>query len=142
MRLPDRAAHAARRCDRISAARPDLEVTAQVVPVRVTGDPHHLHRVLRNLVDNAARHARRTVSITLTKSGLVVADDGPGIPAADRDRVFDRFVRLDEDRSRRGGGAGLGLAIVRELVAAHGGTVTVGASPTGGAEFHVTLPTP
>lgn len=126
--------------DRLSAARPDLEVTVRATPVRVTGDPHHLHRVLRNLADNAARHARRTVSITLTESGLVVADDGPGIAPADRERIFERFVRLDGHRSRQGGGAGLGLAIVRELVAAHGGTVTVGSAPDGGAEFRVTLP--
>ncbi len=72
---------------------------------------------------------------------LIVADDGHGIDPADQARVFDRFVRLDESRSRDRGGAGLGLAIVRELVAAHGGSVTVGTSAElGGAEFTIRLP--
>lgn len=131
--------------DRIAAARPGLTVEVRATPVRVGGDPHHLHRILRNLVDNAGRHARHRVVITLTAqpgaAELVVADDGPGVAAADRDRIFERFVRLDEDRSRRGGGAGLGLPIVRELVDAHGGTVTVGPTADGGAQFRVTLPT-
>jgi len=69
-----------------------------------------------------------------------VADDGPGIPAADRDRVFDRFVRLDPERSRSGGGAGLGLAIVREIVAAHHGSVRVEDRPGGGARMTIQLP--
>jgi signal transduction histidine kinase len=69
-----------------------------------------------------------------------VEDDGPGIPSEQRERVFDRFVRLDESRQRRSGGSGLGLAIVRELVSAHGGTVTAGASDLGGARFEVRLP--
>jgi signal transduction histidine kinase len=129
--------------DRIVAARPDLTVEVHVTPVRVSGDPHHLHRIVRNLVDNASRHARRRIVITLTGPGdgaeLVVADDGPGIPEADRDRVFERFVRLDEGRSRDRGGAGLGLPIARELARVHGGTVTVGQAPDGGAEIHVTL---
>ena len=71
---------------------------------------------------------------------MTVADDGPGIPEADRARVFDRFVRLDSDRSRSGGGTGLGLAIVSEVVAAHGGSVTVGERPGGGALVTVQLP--
>jgi signal transduction histidine kinase len=130
--------------DRIAAARPDLAVEVHATPVRVSGDPHHLHRIVRNLVDNAARHARRTVSLTLAgpdgTAEITVADDGPGIPDADRERVFERFVRLDEDRSRQRGGAGLGLPIARELVVAHGGTVAVGSAPGGGAQFHVALP--
>jgi signal transduction histidine kinase len=132
--------------DRITASRTDLRVDVRAAPVRVTGDPHHLQRILRNLADNAARHARTTVTITLAETAgaatIVVADDGPGIPEADRERVFDRFVRLDEDRSRQRGGAGLGLAIARELAAAHGGTVTVAPASGGGAEFQITLPKP
>jgi signal transduction histidine kinase len=81
--------------------------------------------VLVNLVDNAVRHARTGVRVTVAPRTLSVADDGPGIAAADRARVFDRFTRLDWDRGRESGGAGLGLAIVRELVQAHGGTVSL-----------------
>jgi signal transduction histidine kinase len=101
--------------------------------------------MVQNLADNAARHARATVGFVLREdpSGttqLSVEDDGPGIAEADRRRVFERFVRLDGARARDAGGSGLGLAIVAEIVAAHGGTVTVGPSPLGGARFEVVLP--
>jgi signal transduction histidine kinase len=100
--------------------------------------------VLRNLLDNAARHAVHTVGITVEAhdgtAEITVADDGPGIAPGDRDRVFDRFVRLDEDRSRTGGGTGLGLPIAREIVAAHGGTLTIEESPAGGALLRLRLP--
>ena len=71
---------------------------------------------------------------------LAVDDDGPGIPEADRERVFERFVRLDDARARDNGGSGLGLAIVAELAGAHGGAVAVASSPLGGACIEVTLP--
>ncbi|HEY8546179.1 MAG TPA: HAMP domain-containing sensor histidine kinase [Acidimicrobiales bacterium] len=107
-------------------------------------DPDALARVVRNLVDNAARHATGRVALGLAEDGdevvLTVDDDGPGIPAGERERVFERFVRLDDARARDGGGSGLGLAIVRELVTAHGGTVTVGEADLGGARFTVRLP--
>ncbi len=113
-------------------------------PVRIIGDRSQLVRVLRNLVDNARRHARSRVLVTVTREHdvavLSVADDGPGVPAADRERVFERFVRLDDARARTDGGSGLGLAIVSEVVAAHGGAVTVGDAPGGGALFQVRLP--
>jgi signal transduction histidine kinase len=103
------------------------EVRAE--PVRVTGDRAQLVRVVRNLVDNARRHARTRVLVTLsTDAGYAVvevSDDGPGVAPEDRERVFERFVRLDEARARADGGAGLGLAIVSEIVAAHGGTIEV-----------------
>ncbi|WP_433042818.1 sensor histidine kinase [Dactylosporangium sp. CS-033363] len=130
--------------ERLAADHPGLKVTARTAPVRVSGDPHHLQRVLRNLVDNAARYAKNTVEVTLEAQGgtaeIVVADDGPGIAAEDRVRVFDRFVRLDEDRSRAGGGTGLGLPIARDIATAHGGTLTVEESPAGGALLRLRLP--
>jgi signal transduction histidine kinase len=118
------------------------EVRAE--PVRVIGDRGQLGRVVRNLVDNARRHARSRVLVTVRREGdtavLEVLDDGPGVPPADRARVFERFVRLDDARARSDGGSGLGLAIVAEVVAAHGGSVTVEEGPTGGALFRVRLP--
>jgi signal transduction histidine kinase len=118
--------------------------TSAVSPVRVDGDGATLRRMLRNLAENAARHARGKVALALAEvdgeAMIHVDDDGPGIPAADRRRVFDRFVRLDESRSRAGGGSGLGLAIVAEIAAAHSGDVTVGESPLGGARFTVRIP--
>jgi signal transduction histidine kinase len=93
-------------------------------PVVVRGDALDLSRVLTNLVDNAVRHTSSKVEVALTADGvLTVTDDGPGIPEQDRERVFNRFTRLDSGRSRDEGGAGLGLAIVRETVRAHGGAV-------------------
>jgi signal transduction histidine kinase len=111
---------------------------------RVDGDADGLRRVLRNLGDNAARHAGSRISFALAERDgaavLMVDDDGPGIPAADRERVLERFVRLDDARARDAGGSGLGLAIVAELVTAHGGTVGLAASPFGGARVEVSLP--
>lgn len=121
-----------------------LRVSAQLAAVKVTGDALGVARVLRNLADNAARHAAAEVSIVVRAADgsayLQVCDDGPGIPVAERDRVFERFVRLDADRSRQGGGSGLGLAIVAEIVATHEGTVTVGDRLGGGTTITVQLP--
>jgi signal transduction histidine kinase len=118
--------------------------TTAVSAGRVDGDAAGLRRVLRNLGDNAARHAADRLAFSLAeRDGLVllgVDDDGPGIPEADRARVFERFVRLDDNRARDDGGSGLGLAIVAELAAAHGGTVAAAASPLGGARVEVRLP--
>ncbi|MBM9458896.1 HAMP domain-containing histidine kinase [Nocardioides sp. zg-536] len=127
--------------------RPELHVdTSGVGPARVHGDELALGQVVRNLLDNAARHARSRIALGLRAHDggieLVVDDDGHGIAPADRERVFDRFVRLDEARARDDGGSGLGLAIVREIVAAHGGTVAVEEAPLGGARFVVRLPAP
>lgn len=110
-------------------SRGDLTVTADIRPARVTGDRAALARVVRNLVDNAVRHATGRVHLACGVDAggvqLLVADDGPGVPAAERARVFERFVRLDDARARQDGGSGLGLAIVRELVRAHGGEVVL-----------------
>lgn len=124
-----------------------IEVDASgIVAARVLGEPRMLARLVRNLADNAARHASSRVRIAtaLTPDGrhalLEVDDDGAGIPLEERDRVFERFVRLDEARARDAGGSGLGLAIVRGIAQATGGSVAVSESPLGGARFTVTLP--
>jgi signal transduction histidine kinase len=118
--------------------------TTAVSAGRVDGDAAGLRRVLRNLGDNAARHAAGRLAFSVAeRDGLVllgVDDDGPGIPLADRARVFERFVRLDDARARDDGGSGLGLAIVAEVAAAHGGTVAMAGSPLGGVRVEVTLP--
>ncbi|MFG2127549.1 sensor histidine kinase [Streptomyces sp. NPDC048751] len=112
--------------------------------VEVAGSRGQLERVLANLLDNARRHAREAVSVTVRREGgravLEVADDGDGVPEGERERVFERFVRLDAARSRDDGGAGLGLAIARDVAVRHGGTLTVRDAPTGGALFELRLP--
>ncbi|MFD5144598.1 sensor histidine kinase [Streptomyces sp. NPDC058401] len=105
-------------------------------PVVVHGSAVQLERLLRNLLDNAARHARTVTDITVTSGadGLArveVRDDGPGIPPADRERVFERFTRLDSARARNTGGTGLGLAIAREIAARHGGNLHAAPNPSG-----------
>jgi signal transduction histidine kinase len=118
--------------------------TAAVSAGRVDGDLVGLARVLFNLGANAARHARSQVWFVLGYHGdrvvLTVDDDGAGIPEADRERVLERFVRLDEGRARDVGGAGLGLAIVRELVLAHGGEIRIEDSTHGGARVRLLFP--
>ncbi|MBU3869851.1 HAMP domain-containing histidine kinase [Streptomyces sp. 4503] len=110
----------------------------------VTGSRVQLSRLLTNLADNARRHTRTTVSITVAVRGgqveLAVDDDGPGIPEADRERVFERFTRLDDARARQDGGTGLGLAIANDIAHAHGGSLTVLTSPRGGARLLLCLP--
>lgn len=127
--------------------RPGLRVDRRgVEPVELRGDADQLARVARNLLENAQRHATSTITVTTRRSAddhaeLVVADDGPGVPTADRERIFDRFARTDTARDRDTGGTGLGLAIARDIVQAHGGTIAVGDDPdTGGARFVVRLP--
>jgi signal transduction histidine kinase len=118
--------------------------TSRVSGGQVRGRTDELMRIVTHLLDNAARHADSTVSVSLTTSGdrveLAVDDDGPGIDPADRERVFDRFVRLDEARVRDDGGAGLGLAVVSTVVVAAGGDVRVEDSGLGGARLVATLP--
>ncbi|MEU8743665.1 HAMP domain-containing sensor histidine kinase [Streptomyces parvulus] len=112
--------------------------------VTVAGSRGQLGRVLANLLDNAQRHARSAVVVSVRRDGglavVGVADDGDGVPEADRERIFERFVRLDDARSRDDGGAGLGLAIARDVAVRHGGTLTVHGGPAGGALFELRLP--
>ncbi|MEU3443234.1 HAMP domain-containing sensor histidine kinase [Streptomyces griseoincarnatus] len=119
-------------------------VTVEAEPVEVSGSRGQLSRVLANLLDNAERHARERIMVTVRREGgaavVGVADDGEGVAEADRERIFERFVRLDAARSRDDGGAGLGLAIARDVAVRHGGTLTAGAAPAGGALFELRLP--
>ncbi|WP_328853728.1 sensor histidine kinase [Micromonospora globbae] len=123
---------------------PPVEVTPPGAPLWTVGDPDELRRVLTNLLDNAVRHARTRVVLAAAPAGayhlVTVTDDGPGIPAADRERVFDRFTRLDDARARDAGGAGLGLAIVRELVRRAGGTVSLDDADGPGLRVSLRLP--
>ncbi|MEL4504672.1 ATP-binding protein [Luteococcus sp. H138] len=123
----------------------NVEVTTQITAARVLADPAQLSQVVRNLCDNAARHARSRVLVAVTPlpgggAVLTIEDDGNGIAPGDRQRVFDRFVRLEESRNRDEGGSGLGLAIVQQVVQAHGGRVWVEDADLGGARFEVLLP--
>ncbi|GGV22981.1 two-component sensor histidine kinase [Actinomadura cremea] len=111
--------------------------------VTVSGVRMQLVRLLGNLLDNAERYADACITVEVGRTGswafLTVADDGPGIPPSDRERVFERFTRLDTARSRGAGGTGLGLAIAREIAHAHCGTLTIAATG-GGAHFTLRLP--
>ncbi|MER5720133.1 HAMP domain-containing sensor histidine kinase [Streptomyces sp. NPDC002132] len=129
-----------------TAQRSGVRVDAE--PVEVAGSRGQLGRVLANLLDNARRHAREEVTVSVRRDNgpdgrwalVAVADDGDGVPEADRERVFERFVRLDAARTRDEGGAGLGLAIARDVAERHGGTLTVRQAPAGGALFELRLP--
>ncbi|MET8151583.1 ATP-binding protein [Actinoplanes sp. NPDC005259] len=129
----------------VAGRYPTVEYERPAVPLRTVGERDAIGRVVANLLDNAVRHANSSVRLTVAADGayqmISVSDDGPGIPAADRERVFDRFTRLDDARARDAGGSGLGLAIVRELVRRHGGTVALrGTSPPPGLRVDVRLP--
>jgi len=102
-----------------------------------------LKRALRNLMENAARYGERAmIALSKTADGIVITveDDGPGIPEADLDRVFDPFVRLETSRSAETGGVGLGLAIARSIARAHGGDITLANRPEGGLRAEIRLP--
>jgi len=115
--------------------------------VMVYGDKKQLTRLMRNLVENAQRHAAQHVRVSVTKGDgvavLIVEDDGPGIADDDRSKIFERFSRLDDDRSRKSGGSGLGLALARSIAEGHRGAITVDESDVlGGARFSVAIPLP
>jgi len=112
--------------------------------IQVRGEPRQLERLFTNLLSNGVRHAHRRIGIAIGNTGpdvvVTVDDDGAGVPAPDQEKIFERFVRLDEARNRDDGGSGLGLALAREIGRQHGGDVTCDASPLGGARFVVRLP--
>jgi two-component system, OmpR family, sensor kinase len=126
---------------------PQIVVDVPTRPVLVLAEPAEVSTVLDNIVGNALRYTRTSVRVSVFADGmgfsrsdwvrLVVDDDGPGIPAAHRQRVFDRFYRVEEDRARSTGGAGLGLALVAEAVRRRGGVVRASAAPGGGARVEV-----
>ncbi|MET8685842.1 HAMP domain-containing sensor histidine kinase [Streptomyces sp. NPDC004732] len=126
--------------------RDHIDVHTDLKSVEVAGSRSQLARVLGNLLNNAQRHARSRVTVTTRSDGawavLEVSDDGSGVPASERERIFERFVRLDDARTRDEGGAGLGLAIARDVAVRHGGTLVVRAAPSGGALFELRLPSP
>jgi signal transduction histidine kinase len=125
-------------------SRGRVRVDASAVSAaRIRGDASQLKRAISNLATNAERHASTTITFELREydgqSELVVDDDGPGIPEEQRDAVFQRFTRLDDARSRDAGGAGLGLAIVQDIVTRHKGTINIGTSKTGGTRIALTF---
>ena len=139
--LDDVVLHEAERVRR--SARVDVDVS-RVSGGQIRGGALLFAQAVRNLLENAARHATSQVCVTLRETGgrvdLWVDDDGNGIPDGERERIFERFVRLDEGRAREEGGAGLGLAIVRNIVTLVGGTISVSTGPLGGARFSISLP--
>jgi signal transduction histidine kinase len=125
--------------------RPGIRINTSVQEDarEVRCDVHLMETVLKNLLYNATRYAKSSVGVTFTRDAkynrLLVDDDGPGIPVADRQRVFDSFVQLERTAGRKTG-FGLGLAIVKRIVEWHGGQVTIAESPLGGARFCVVWP--
>jgi len=128
------------------------QVTLVLTPgesLPVLADPDRIFQLMLVLLDNAVKYtpAGGKVSFAASRPNgengkllITVADTGPGVPQADQAKIFERFYRLDSSRSREAGGAGLGLAIAREIAEAHGGSISVAAAPTGGSIFRVLLP--
>ncbi|MFC9643171.1 sensor histidine kinase [Streptomyces mirabilis] len=123
--------------------RPLTLTCDSTAPAHAHGNLDEYERLLRNLVDNTARHAAHRIRITIRNQDAwvvtTVHDDGPGVPTEDAERIFERFVRLDDARSRDRGGTGLGLAIARDLAHRHRGTLTLTPRPLG-ACFELRLP--
>ncbi|OHV45948.1 hypothetical protein CC117_09360 [Parafrankia colletiae] len=123
-----------------------LDLSAQ--PLVVAGDAHQLRQVVTNLLVNVRVHTPpATVTTARASPGdgsivIEVSDDGPGLPAGDLERVFDRFWRHDPSRSRASGGSGLGLSIVAAVVSAHGGAAEAARAPDGGLTVRIVLPAP
>ena len=131
---------------RAEAARRAIALTAGGDEVDVSADPIRVAQIVRNLLGNALRHTPDGGRIALAvhrerdQAIVTVSDSGPGIPAGELERIFERFYRVDEARTRENGGAGLGLAIARRLVEMHGGAIHAENVPGGGARFVFSLP--
>lgn len=128
------------------AARIRASVTIDLIafPLEIQADALLLKRALSNLLANAVRYGRNHIRVGMeqqpTTVQIWVEDDGPGIPVEDRERVFERLVRLDQTRSRDTGGVGLGLALARRIARAHGGELVAEQGDLGGARLRMTLP--
>ncbi|SMD22747.1 sensor histidine kinase [Lentzea albidocapillata] len=131
--------------DAFRAGRPSHVLDVDADTVTMTADPTRLRQVLDNLLANAAVHTPAGTSVALKVTAengwavIRVSDSGPGIPAADQARIFDRFYRVDDSRTRQRGGSGLGLAVVQSLVEAHGGRIELASRP-GSTVFTIRLP--
>jgi two-component system sensor histidine kinase VicK len=129
--------------------QPDLQVEfdSPLQPLMANVDPKHVEQILRNLLTNAIKYSPDggtiTIEVEQNKKELIVQfkDQGIGIPAADLKKIFERFYRVDNDITRDVSGAGLGLAISRELVEAHGGRMWAESEWGTGSTFYFTLPT-
>jgi signal transduction histidine kinase len=132
-----------RECDERAAAGMPVTAALPAAPVIVRGSAAALARMVGNLVDNAVKYGSKAEVAVLASSGegeIVVEDRGPGIPAGERESIFEPFRRLEPSRNRARGGAGLGLAIAHRVAEGHGGSITVEDRPGGGARFCVRLP--
>ena len=120
---------------------PDVAIRSDVSVEEVHCEPRYMARAIVNVLRNARTHARSTVAVSLRRDngGVVIDidDDGPGIPVADRERLFEPFARLDAHRGRDSGGFGLGLSIVRQVARWHGGDACIADSPLGGARVSI-----
>jgi signal transduction histidine kinase len=119
-------------------------IEARLEPARVTGDARRLAQVVRNVLDNADRYAKSVITVEVHNAEaqvvITIDNDGPPVPAPDRARIFERFVRLDESRSRERGGSGLGLAIAAAVMGAHHGSIGASEAPGGGCRFEMLFP--
>jgi signal transduction histidine kinase len=145
-RPTDIGAIAREQADRVRLLHPELTVEVQGAAPPALVDPVRVAQIVANLVDNAcqATPAGGRVDLTVAASPgwvhLVVADSGVGIPPSDRERVFERMVRLDSARDHRSGGSGLGLAVARGLARSHGGDLLLLPTDPPGAVFRLDLP--
>ncbi|NKQ52454.1 HAMP domain-containing histidine kinase [Amycolatopsis sp. K13G38] len=130
--------------DRVALLAPEITVEVSGVDATVLGDADRLIQILSNVVDNAvqAMGGDGTLTVSVTPDGFTVSDTGPGVAVRDRERIFDRLVRLDDARDQRAGGSGLGLAIARGFARAHGGDLRCAEAPGGGAAFVICGLTP